>query len=447
MLVIGGRARASDVARMSEREEVHVQSTVFYSWQSDSDSRVNRSFIEAALKAAVAKLNRDVVVQEALRENSLSVDKDTKGLPGMPPIADSIFAKIDKCLVFVPDMTFVGAGNGDRRISNPNVLIEYGWALCSRSHARIVAVMNAEYGEPTGENLPFDMRHMRRPITYRLSPEDDESKRREVKAELVNNLYDALALVAKLPGDQEDVSASDGGTLAVGSPSLFFPIAEPLTTMYGDSGTARELRMHESARMYLRVIPTRESREPLTSRVAQQLMQGGRLLPLGRDGGSSFERNAFGAFVFARDGDRILKLTQLFKSRELWGIDAELLDESRIREFSGATHAYVPCVAFEHSYVKALHNYLEFARDALNIEPPVRVICGVTGISNYRMTAPTNMHFGAGDRFGGRFVESEVAHSTRIDTFDVEVLNVLRPYFDRVWDECGVQRPDVGVLN
>ena len=40
------------------------------------------------------------------------------------------------------------------------------------------------------------------------------------------------------------------------------------------------------------------------------------------------------------------------------------------------------------------------------------------------------------------------SHSTRIDTFDVEVLDVLRPYFDRVWDECGVQlRPDVGVLN
>ena len=311
-----------------------MQSTVFYSWQSDSDSRVNRSFIEAALKAAVAKLNRDVVVKEALRESPLSVDKDIKGLPGMPPIADSIFAKIDKCLAFVPDMTFVGTGHGDRRISNPNVLIEYGWALCSRSHARIVAVMNTAYGEPTGENLPFDMRHMRRPITYTLSPEDDESRRREVKAELIGNLYDALALVAKLPGGQETVDASDGGALTVGSPSLFFPLSEPLTTGYADSGTTRELRMHESARMYLRVIPTRDSREPLTSRGAQQLMQGGRLLPLGRDGGISFERNAFGAFVFARDGNRILKLTQLFKSRELWGIDAELLErvaDSRVQ--------------------------------------------------------------------------------------------------------------------
>jgi hypothetical protein len=136
--------------------------TIFYSWQSDLPNRTNRNFIERALEKAIGKVAEALEVVEAEREE-LVLDKDTKGIPGIPPIADVIFEKISKAAVFVPDLTFVGKSSNGRLIPNPNVLIEYGWALKVLGHSRIVPIMNAAYGEPTAETLPFDMRHLRHP--------------------------------------------------------------------------------------------------------------------------------------------------------------------------------------------------------------------------------------------------------------------------------------------
>jgi hypothetical protein len=51
------------------------------------------------------------------------------------------------------------------------VLIEYGWALKSLTHERVLSVMNTAYGAPSGEALPFDLRHARWPMCYHL-PDD-----------------------------------------------------------------------------------------------------------------------------------------------------------------------------------------------------------------------------------------------------------------------------------
>jgi hypothetical protein len=52
-------------------------------------------------------------VEEAVRD--LSVDRDTKDVPGSPPIVDTIFREIDNAAVFVPDLTFVGDRLDGRR--------------------------------------------------------------------------------------------------------------------------------------------------------------------------------------------------------------------------------------------------------------------------------------------------------------------------------------------
>jgi hypothetical protein len=108
--------------------------TIFYSWQSDLPNRTNRSFIERALEKAIGTVAETLEVVEAEREE-LVLDKDTKGILGIPPIADVIFEKISKAAVFVPDLTFVGKSSNGRLIPNPNVLIEYGWALKVLGHS------------------------------------------------------------------------------------------------------------------------------------------------------------------------------------------------------------------------------------------------------------------------------------------------------------------------
>jgi hypothetical protein len=65
-----------------------MPTTVFFSWQSDRPSREGRQFVEEALRSALNKINKDLEVEEPERE-PLQFDKDTKNVPGSPPIADN----------------------------------------------------------------------------------------------------------------------------------------------------------------------------------------------------------------------------------------------------------------------------------------------------------------------------------------------------------------------
>ena len=52
--------------------------TIFYSWQSDISKKSNRNFIEDSLKNAIKRIGREITVQEALRNEEIELDKDTK---------------------------------------------------------------------------------------------------------------------------------------------------------------------------------------------------------------------------------------------------------------------------------------------------------------------------------------------------------------------------------
>ncbi len=164
-----------------------MKNTVFYSWQSDLPNRTNRSFIQNALHTATKSM---------LNYKSLSVtpviDRDTVGLPGSPEIAQAIFSKIDKCMVFVADVSIVGHTNEGKGTPNPNVLIELGYAIRALSENRIILVQNTAFGTPS--DLPFDIR-TKRILTYKrgeIKAHDDSSKK-----ELAKKLENAIHMVAK----------------------------------------------------------------------------------------------------------------------------------------------------------------------------------------------------------------------------------------------------------
>src|SRR3954447_8276610 len=156
--------------------------TVFFSWQADTPTREGRNFVERSLERAISRVGEDTELEEAIRE--LAVDKDTQGVAGSPPIVETIFRKIDQTAVFVPDLTFVGTRLDGRPTPNPNVLVEYGWALKSLGHSRIVPVMNTAFGQPTAGAMPFDMAHLRRPILYHCPVEADEQTRKRERESL-----------------------------------------------------------------------------------------------------------------------------------------------------------------------------------------------------------------------------------------------------------------------
>lgn len=155
--------------------------TVFYSWQSDVKAAANRTLIEQALHGALADLHG----RETPR--LIEVDRDTAGVPGTPDIASTILEKIDKSAVVVADVTLVDERSEGRRVPNPNVLLEVGYAIKALGFNRLILVQNTFFGGP--QNLPFDLRG-RRVVGYRSDPED--STRSEIRRKLSRQLLEAL---------------------------------------------------------------------------------------------------------------------------------------------------------------------------------------------------------------------------------------------------------------
>ncbi len=144
--------------------------SIFYSWQSDLPRKLSREVIHCAAAKSVERLSLDASIEDSPR-----LDHDTKDVSGAPEIAQTIFGKIERCGIFLADLTFVGAtmpadGNKPaKKIPNPNVLLELGYAAAKIGWERIVLVMNSAFGSP--DELIFDLRHRRFPLTFSLSPD------------------------------------------------------------------------------------------------------------------------------------------------------------------------------------------------------------------------------------------------------------------------------------
>jgi hypothetical protein len=167
-----------------------MPATVFFSWQADTPNRTGRGFIHHVLERACKALQADSELTEAARD--LAVDTDTQGAPGSPPIVATIFKKIDAASVFVADMTFVAQRADGGRSPNPNVLIEYGWALRALGHERVICIMNTAYGHPSGEALPFDLRHAKWPYRYDLAEDASEEQKAKARAVLAKEIAAAV---------------------------------------------------------------------------------------------------------------------------------------------------------------------------------------------------------------------------------------------------------------
>ncbi|MHC4183865.1 MAG: hypothetical protein ACYSR0_11005 [Planctomycetota bacterium] len=187
--------------------------TVFWSWQSDTSPKENRNFIEGCLKKAAKKIGyKNAIIIE--------IDRDTKNVGGAPKVFETILTKIRIADVFVWDATLVYSN--PRPSPNPNVLIEYGYALSILGDGRLIGVMNIA-NKQDADGLPFDLQERRWPIRYSFSMQNRhinficnkihwfknyfQEKRSRVRNELINDL--ASALQAALNEPKKGVFFSD----------------------------------------------------------------------------------------------------------------------------------------------------------------------------------------------------------------------------------------------
>jgi len=353
--------------------------TVFYSWQSDSPNSTNRRFIEDALNAALALIASDDTVLPADRNEDIVIDKDIQGVPGSPPVADTILNKIEIADAFVADVTYVGRTNdGKKHSPNSNVMIEYGYAIRALTHSRVVKVMNTHFGSPKEFPLPFDMQHVRFPICYDLPEKPTAENRQATLKSLARDLASALKLIL-------DAGRSD----EVVAPVSFTPMASefvkysflapgaPLLTLRSDFDGRAEgvVQYDDGAAMSLRVFPS-IAVEPVSGMDLADVAKKS-IGPLGPPQGGNWGRNEHGFVVyhFGQDPHKATRFVQLFESGEIWSVN---LGDLRYDVVQG----------FEQFYPAALAQYAKFIREVFQYEGELSWIAGIHGIKNLPVMLP-----------------------------------------------------------
>ena len=121
---------------------------IFFSWQSDTESKYNRSYIKGLLNDFAA----------SIPDCSIEIKESVGDSAGSPNIVDKVISEIDNCNIFVCDVTPITTYN-NKKLPNPNVLFELGYAVCHLGWERIICIANESYGAIS--DMPFDIRQNR----------------------------------------------------------------------------------------------------------------------------------------------------------------------------------------------------------------------------------------------------------------------------------------------
>jgi|HubBroStandDraft_5_1064220.scaffolds.fasta_scaffold13309_5 hypothetical protein len=410
-----------------------MSKTIFFSWQSDTARREGRNLIEKALTAAISRIAEDVKLEEAVREG-LTLDKDTQGVSGSPPIFTTILEKIDLAAIYVPDLTFVGKNLDGEPIPNPNVLIEYGWALKSLGHKRIVAVMNEAHGAPTRESLPFDLAQVRYPITYNVPDDAPDTLRREERKKLSETLEIALRAVLESPEFKNSLPKKPEPPLFKPKDPMFgtarfrargepLGVSTNITSEMLGSPVTQPVNLDDGAAMWLRVTPVADpARTWLIQDLRRRAMKLA-VLPLIPSGGDiGFVRSGDGCGYYRVTGDQTTPAASfVFNTGEVWIINAWLARTGLYFELD------------ENGFVKTIEQCASFLEN-LGIEGPYRWIVGLEGIKDRQLRIPNRY-----DRVWGPCM-SDMIKLEGLYEKGSDIAELLRPFFDDVFDQCGVER-------
>lgn len=411
---------------------------VFFSWQSDTPSNVGRNMIESALQQAVKNLRQDLTVEAAVREG-LDIDRDTKGVPGSPPIIETIFQKIDASGVFVADVSFVGKRPNGEKIPNPNVLIEYGWALKSLGHTRIITVMNTAYGDPSTDKLPFDIRHLRHPLQYHCPEDATADDRKNIRSTLAKDFQNAIKLViesdafkASLPKPPESPPFPEKPSL--NGPSRFRAKGEPLGTCdVRSSGTKpHEIQLRDGPSTWFRLMPQFGPGQnfkvyDLRNAIGSSFQT---IMPLYRRyEGLGYVRAEDGIGFYVPNPNRpheTWSTSFAFTTGEVWAVDAF--------PFKDSSAFFLDEEAFE----IVLRTYTVFLQH-LGLKPPYKWIAGIDGLKGKVLDVPMRPGGTGVCRLGGSCVADSVCE-TGTYALGGDPQESLRPFFEAVYDQFGLKR-------
>lgn len=347
---------------------------VFWSWQNDSLEKHNHFFVRDALAIALKQVADDLDLTEAERPE---VDHDTKGEPGLVSIVDTIFEKINQAAVFVGDLTFIGKTEKEKLLPNPNVMIELGHAITTLGPERIILVTNRAYGGRP-EDLPFDLRHRRAPISYDLPETASSEDRKRVQKELAGALASALAgCLGRVLEQSAKAIEYPAAPARSDDRSTWLPMGESIQHHgFFHEGGLTTWEVLEEPRFYLRLIPAKYE-ENMRPRKIHDLPQAYRLSTLhpwiNGDGGV----NSLGVITVGISRDqKALAATQWFKATsEVWAFNCNATFINPENGQRLLAWGMIPPSWREH-----LDRTLAFL-DYIGVRGPLQIEAGVVGLN------------------------------------------------------------------
>lgn len=385
---------------------------VFYSWQSDLPSRTNRRFIEEALQRVAGALRADesIAVEPA-------IDRDTAGVSGSPAISDTIFEKITRAEVFVPDVSLVTSSRKRRPSPNPNVLLELGYAVSKFGWDRIVMVMNTAFGDL--ESLPFDLRG-RRVVAYSLPDSGAAEPKADVRRDLERRLKDAIVAILRDHGVRARQEAAVRRQSLVKMAMEFRD--ERIRLLAGRQGTAA--RLSSSHFVCVHAVPI----GAVTGSVQLDLANIDEEKTFAAPFGSTGYNRGFNADGIIREnvnGSALDGYWQLFSSGIIESVDSRMM-VGRGREDG------LPCPAFVTSLSQFVSDTLRVWR-ALKIAQPGCMLITLTGVSGLSILL---------EAYPGYVTHPFPADTIRlpevvIEDFTADPRPALRRALDVLWQTAG----------
>ncbi|MFO1502357.1 MAG: hypothetical protein U1F39_00905 [Steroidobacteraceae bacterium] len=405
--------------------------TVFYAWQSELQNNTNRTFIESCLEKAIAKVNQSVH-----SDDKLVLDKDTQGYSGMPDVSRVIFDKIDTCAVFCPDLSITYRSDEGRCSPNANVLIELGYALRAIGDRRIVGLFNEATGKR--DELPFDLRTRRWPLTYCLREGASQEERKKVREWLVKSLTEALGAAASRAEGQSKVDGEGKGKVGSVFESIDtgrYPNGHVIAHVDAGLpgvGSKGEVVWREAPQAYIELRPTPGTKtESLRDLMGLAVNDHFSLRAFGPRGTQWVSRNQDGVItgdiVSNPQQNRALCVSQLRKNTgALVGVNQALVAHDGEKEviLAGMVSA---------QFADALENYLAFYRQSGFVFDHLSLFVGFENIHNLYLKVRKPKGLG----LQGPIVDGRIYHSVEKVQPTNHVSEVLQPLFKKLWDSAG----------
>ena len=155
---------------------------------------------------------------------------------------------------------------------------------------------------------------------------------------------------------------------------------------------------------------------------------------LGRSLGYSFDRNKYGTITYAgENAGTLIASTQVFKNKEIWGIDAYIL-----RDRGDYDTSFVPTGAFEEGLIRSLNRYLKVAFEKLDYPDRVHVEAGMVNVQGFNLAMPNSFW----EKFWGPMFEDVSVHSIINKNEPESITTALLKIFEAVFDAAGKVRPE-----